>query len=349
MKGKRITALLLSMLLALQIPAAVLAAPIPKNKIRSELTNEWIDRSLKNQRPVAVLVDNESIALDQFGINQADIVYELMNSTKNNRITRLMAIQKDWAGIRQLGNIRSARPSNFVLAAEYNAIVLHDGGPIYIQEYLDRPYTDHLSAGFARFPNGKASEFTEYITAKSYTNPSTGRTYAGLLDRIAKENIGTSYNEYYSGPVFTFSDAEVDLSGYSDAQPAAEAALPFPHNNTLLTYNQETGTYDYSEYGKQVVDGLDKSVTTYKNVIIQNCDYSYLDDGYMLYDLVNGTVHNGYYLTDGTAVPITWEKTKESLPTVYRNAETGEEITLNTGRTYIAMVPSDVWDSLEIR
>jgi len=27
---------------------------------RSELTNEWIDESLKDQRPIAVMVDNES-------------------------------------------------------------------------------------------------------------------------------------------------------------------------------------------------------------------------------------------------------------------------------------------------
>ena len=41
---------------------------------RSELTNEWIDEALQNQRPVAVLVDNEKTALDHYGLTQADIV-----------------------------------------------------------------------------------------------------------------------------------------------------------------------------------------------------------------------------------------------------------------------------------
>ena len=50
---------------------------------RSELTNEWIDESLKNQRPIAAMVDNEKTALPHFGLSDADVVYEMMNSTKN--------------------------------------------------------------------------------------------------------------------------------------------------------------------------------------------------------------------------------------------------------------------------
>ena len=36
---------------------------IPEGMYRSELTNEWIDESLKNQRPIAAMVDNEKTAL----------------------------------------------------------------------------------------------------------------------------------------------------------------------------------------------------------------------------------------------------------------------------------------------
>lgn len=38
---------------------------------RSELTNEWIDESLQNQRPVAIMVDNEKTALPHYGLNDA--------------------------------------------------------------------------------------------------------------------------------------------------------------------------------------------------------------------------------------------------------------------------------------
>ena len=92
---------------------------------RSELTNEWIDESLKDQRPIAVMVDNEKTALPHFGVADADVVYEIMNSTLNDRITRFMVVVKDWDKIEQLGSIRSARPTNFMLAAEWNAVLCH--------------------------------------------------------------------------------------------------------------------------------------------------------------------------------------------------------------------------------
>ena len=177
------------------------------NMYRSELTNEWIDISLKNQRPVAIMVDNEKAALPHYGLTEADVVYEMMNSTANGRITRLMAIVKDWGKITRFGNIRSTRPTNFMLAAEWNAILVHDGGPFYINDWAAKPYSNNLSAGFKRINNGKKREYTEYVT--------TGE----LDNRIKAAGYSKDYNAYYSGPHFTFSDIEYDLSIYQEAMP----------------------------------------------------------------------------------------------------------------------------------
>ena len=137
---------------------------IPENSYRSELTNEWISLDIENQRPVAIMVDNEKTALDHYGLTQADIVYEMMNSTANGEVTRLMCIVKDWGSITRFGSIRSVRPTHFVTAPEYNAIIIHDGGPFYIDAFLGNPWVDNLSGGFARIENGKPREFTEYVT-----------------------------------------------------------------------------------------------------------------------------------------------------------------------------------------
>ena len=104
--------------------------------VRSELTNELIPASIQNQRPIAVMVDNEKTALPHYGVNKGDVVYEMMNSTANGRITRLMVLVKDWGNLTQFGSIRSTRPTNVMLAYEYNAILVHDGGPFYINDYL---------------------------------------------------------------------------------------------------------------------------------------------------------------------------------------------------------------------
>lgn len=66
----------------------------PEHSYRSELTNEWIDEDLKDQRPIAVMVDNEKTALPHYGLTEADVVYEIMNSTLNDRITRFYGTGK---------------------------------------------------------------------------------------------------------------------------------------------------------------------------------------------------------------------------------------------------------------
>ena len=122
----------------------------PEGMYFSELTGEPIPLEMKDQRPVAVQVDNETTAYDHFGIAECDVVYEVMNSQKNGYITRLMCVRKDWQNIQQMGSIRSARTTNVWLAAEWNAVLVHDGGPHYLNKWVEQDYCDHLSGGFAR-------------------------------------------------------------------------------------------------------------------------------------------------------------------------------------------------------
>lgn len=316
---------------------------------RSELTNEWIDESLKDQRPIAVMVDNETTALPHFGVNSADIVYEMMNSTMNGRITRLMCVMKDYSHITQLGSVRSTRPTNVMVAAEYNAILCHDGGPFYIDAYMAKDYIQNLSGGFARFSNGKSAEFTEYITSENYKNPTTGKSYDGLLKRIKDSGYSTTYTSTYPGEHFQFSDEELDLSTMTNAKAATAVDLPFPHNSSKLKYNDGTQTYDYYEYGKEHVDAGDgNAVTTFKNAIIYSCDFLQYDEhGYLCYYIVGQG--EGYYLTNGQAIPITWSKGSEGGLTEFKVKATGEALTMNTGKTYIAIVPEDSWSDLTIK
>lgn len=314
---------------------------------RSELTNEWIDEALKDQRPIAAMVDNERTALNHFGVNSCDIVYEMMNSTANDRITRLMCVAKDYENIETLGSIRSTRPTNFMIAAEYNAILIHDGGPFYNDEYYAKDYTNNLSGGFARIPNGKSLEFTEYVTPQEYTN-SKGKTFDGLLKRIEDAGYSRTYTDLYEGPHFAFSNTEFNLSETQETTPAKNIELPFYHNSSQLKYNDSTQKYEYYEYGNPHVDELTGETTSFKNLIIYGVSFAQLDEnGYLIYNVI-GSGDHGYYMTNGEAVPIMWIKEGETGLTKYYNTKTGEEITLNTGKTYIAIVPDDTWEEVVI-
>jgi hypothetical protein len=328
----------------------------PEGKYRSELTNEWIDEELKDQRPIAVMVDNESTALPHFGLTQADIVYEMMNSTANGRVTRLMPIVKDWAQIEQFGSIRSARPTNFMVAAEYNAILIHDGGPFYINDYVAKNYTNNLSGGFARFSNGKASEFTEYVTYEEYYNPDKQASFPGLGDRIDQAGYSTDYNSFYRGVHFNFSDDPIDLGSQGSVVGTAKNVTnidlggAFTHNNSQLKYNESTGTYDYYEYGKQHLDaGNNDAPLTFENVILQKCTFTQLDsEGYLIYNVLQSTPEDGYLIQDGKMVEIQWVKTGEEYPTVYTYKQSGVQVLLNTGKTYIGIIPADSWNKITL-
>jgi len=313
---------------------------VPEGMYRSELTNLPISEELKDQRPIAAMVDNESLALPHFGTAEADIVYELMNSTLNGRITRFMVVVKDWGSIEQLGSIRSARPTNFMLAAEYNAVLCHDGGPFYIDDYIKKDYCAHFSGLFSRVNNGKSTEYTEYIMP-------------GDLDKaFANSDYSTNYDSYYPGEHFTFANPSTPVvldevySGYT--YDATKIDLPFSHNGSELNYNAETGTYDYTEYGDLHLDGEDDEVLTFTNVIVQKCSFSQLDDnGYMVFNVL-ASDQPGYYITGGKAIDITWTKLSDTDVTKYYDA-TGAQISINTGKTYICLVPDDNWSDLVIK
>ena len=324
----------------IQAESAAAEAQPPEGMYFSELTGEPISTDLKEQRPVAVMVDNEKIAYPHYGIAEGDVVYEIMNSTKNGRITRLMVLVKDWGKIQQMGSIRSVRPTNIILASEWNAVLCHDGGPRYVNEYFAKDYgREHFSGTFSRIKNGKPREFTEYVCAgdldKNFQSTGYSRTYNEFRPERDSHFLFVEYN------------TENDLSGTPEAVQANTVVLPFSHTNSTLTYNTGTGTYDLSCYGSVHTDAEDGQAATFKNVILQCCGFSEYDDaGYMIYDVVQQN-KQGYYITDGRAVPITWSKDSETGITKYYD-QSGHEIEINRGKTYISLVPEDSWGSLSI-
>ena len=310
------------------------AAEVPEGMYLSELTGLPIDEDLLMQRPIAVMVDNEKTALEHYGIAEADIVYEMVNSTANNRITRLMCIYKDWDDIEMIGSIRSVRPTNILIAQEYEAVICHDGGPFYVDDYFSR-YDIHFSGGFTRVDNGKATEFTEYVVD------------GDLESKFASASFSSEYDEE---PESHFNFVEygttVNLIDWADGTFAALSVdLPFYHNSSRLVYNQETETYDYYEYGSIHTDAEDGEVLTFDNVLIQSCDiHVYDDNGYLIYNCI-GEYKEAYYLTKGEGIAILWSKTSESGVTHWYDGK-GNEIEINAGKTYIAIVPDDTWDEV---
>lgn len=327
MKVKYVLAAITGVVSACMLSTTALAAT-------NELTGLEVSDEIAGQRPVAIMVDNEKKALAHYGTAEADIVYEMMNSTANGRVTRLMCLYKDWANLQQTGSIRSTRTTNVVLTGEYNAVLVHDGGPVYVKSYLAKPYASNLSGSFSRIKNGKPTEYTEYVFGSE------------LVSRFEKAGYPTTYTASPERDThFLFNDADTDLASDMAANNVDMSSV-FVHNKSKLAYNEGTRTYDYYEYDMLHSDAEDGQPLTFKNVILQSASFKQLDkNGYLTYNVVGSG--DGYYITNGKAVPITWKKSSETGFTHYYGAD-GAEINVNRGKTYIGLLPSDSWEKLQI-
>ena len=80
--------------------------PPAEGMVRSFLSNKWIDETVANTRPIAVMFPTDKTAQPQYGISHADVLYECM---EEGGISRQMGIIQDWESLDKIGNIRSCR------------------------------------------------------------------------------------------------------------------------------------------------------------------------------------------------------------------------------------------------
>ena len=99
--------------------------------------------------------------------------------------------------------------------------------------------------------------------------------------------------------------------------------------------------------GEENIDLETGEQYTVKNIIVYRVNnYTIGGTNKGRQELENIGSGKGYYITDGYAVPITWEKTEHSEQTVYKY-ENGEEIKVNDGNTFIQICPTDAAISIK--
>ncbi len=119
-------------------------APIPSGV--NPLTGEsgYREEAI-GKRPVAVMVNNIRDALPQYGIAQADIIYEML---VEGGITRLMAVYADYGSMPNICSVRSCRYYYPIVALGMDAIYCHWGMDQTIaKDTLNRLRIDHLDGG----------------------------------------------------------------------------------------------------------------------------------------------------------------------------------------------------------
>jgi len=292
------------------------------------LCGEIIEEDRLYARPVAVMFDNHSAARPQAGLEQADIVYEIL---AEGNITRYMALFMHDEG-QKAGPVRSARRYYIDKSMEHDAIYMHAGGSPEAWDDIARlkiPSLDAMSLGRPVFWRENHRKMPHNI----YANLSEARKMA--------EKKG--YRNSTEVSVYSFNSEDTPVNG----QPVSNTKILYPPKYKV-SYNYSADDKVYYRYvmDKPHVDENDSQYHIYaKNIIIMKAVHKVVDSaGRRKIDLVGKG--EGIYISDGSYIPITWEKKDRESATKF-SLENGENLQLNPGKTWVQVVPLNALISLE--
>lgn len=314
---------------------------------RSPLTNEWIANGTENDRPIAVMINNIQAACPQTGISQAGIMYECV---VEGSLTRLMAIFEDYDNIKKIGPVRSCRDYYVYWALEWDSIYCHFGGPeLYVNSILEQDYVDNLDGTLldgGTDPN--ASVFFRTTDRKAPHNAylsGPGVNKGIEKSGFSKEHTSNYQKDHY---LFTSETAPIDLGSYPGSISAVHIEPGYLINKPYFEYNASDGLYYRWQYGDKHIDTDTGEQISFKNIILQNTYHETRDaKGYLAFQC-HDTTRDGYYITNGKAIHVTWEKTSDFGATRYYD-DSGSEIVLNTGKTFVCIIQDQNKDAVVIK
>jgi len=288
-----------------------------------------------NTRPVAVMINNMIKALPQWGISQADIIYEML---AEGRITRFLAIFQDHSKIEKLASIRSARPYYIDIAQSYGAVYIHFGGsvPAYdaIAKRKDLVSIDGIKGSwegtvFFRDPDRRKQMGLEHSV---YT---TGEYLDLAMEKLTNQGKDLAQSEHPSA--FKFGERWHDNSAVN-GEAANKVTVTFSSSHKpWFEYNAETEKYLRFQYGDPQMDGWMDTQLAVDNVLVLRMQLTDLGGELKLVDIGTTGKGEGFFFTKGKHVPITWEKETYNSEIKYYTLD-GEELVVSRGQTFVSVV-----------
>lgn len=308
--------------------------PIPEGMVVSYLTGEYVPEEIGRRRPVAVMINNAKAALPSDGISKASVFYE---APVEGALTRIMAVFEEYDDLEKIGSVRSCRDYFLDYAMGFDAIYVHFGQAVYALPYFDLPQINNI--------NGLYYDGQFFYRTNDRPSPHNAYT-SGEQIQQAIEVCGYSQTlrEDYEAQ-FTFAQVgdEVNLENGSSATLIKPGYM---FNAPWFEYNAEDGLYYRYQYEAPHVDQFFDTQIAVKNIIIQYTGWeNYDDNGYL--NLYAGNGGACKFITNGKVIDGTWERPSEWGPEKYYDSE-GNEITLNTGKTWVCVVLDSYADGVQI-
>ncbi|MBE5874402.1 MAG: DUF3048 domain-containing protein [Lachnospiraceae bacterium] len=305
---------------------------------RSRLTNEWVDEEVAYTRPIAVMIPNEKAAVPHYNLSKASILYE---ANVEGRMTRLLGIYEGWDSLDKIGNIRSLRLYYAFWALEWDAYIVHFGGPYFIDDLIAQPTTQNVNGNL-----GGADSLAFFRSDDREAPHNAYATGAGLFNAITKKNYSLAYRGLADDRHYQFTTkAEPNtLEQYGTAAKDAtyiDMSGCYPLTRCYFEYNEDDGQYYRFQHLSGSSDGPHMDAATgeqlkFKNILVQNTKHEEIIEGYLALQC-HDTTRDGWYFTNGKGIHVTWEKTSDFGATRYYD-DSGNEIVMNAGKTMVCIV-----------
>lgn len=312
------------------------AEPEEPSRIYNYLNGVTTTEEERDQRPVAIMINNIKNSLPQQGICEGDIYYEC---AAEGGITRIMMVVSDYENLPTVGSIRSSRDYFVDFLANHDAIYVHAGGSGQAYDKILTRGINNLDGVNMYLPTTFWRD--EWRWANMGYEHSMMTNGAEIVNGIEYKGYRTELDENQV-PLFNFYDENTDNKIVGS--PASHIHMQSTSIQTVdFVYNEETGEYLRYQYnGMAHVDGTTGEQLSVKNLLILFTDIS-LIPGDTAGRLSVGTVGSGqgYYITNGKRKVVNWsrEGKTSTMHIEYRN---GDELILNSGKTFICVVDNSV-------
>ena len=284
------------------------------------------------KRPVAVMVNNVEAAMPQYGVAEADIIFEI--PVEGDK-TRFMAMYGDYTQVPQVCSVRSCRAYFPAFSQGFDAFYVNWGIDDSMEDYLDALNMDQIegitnTGGLFgrdqdRLNSGYALEHTGYFDETR------------LVSYLESEGIRTDLAEDKKGAAFSFNGAEEQVK--PAGSDCTDVNIDFGSQTAQFVYDAENKVYLKKMNKNPQIDGKTGTQLAFTNVFILETDISVRDDiGHKDVNWEGGDSYIGYYVSNGGVQKIHWSKEPNNENSYLKfYDESGKELKINRGKSYIAV------------
>lgn len=320
----------LILVLGIAIGAYFLISPkeTPLKKVAEKITKPKKTLKILNldsdERPYAVMIDNNVGYTAHAGLQDAYLTYEII---VEGGLTRMMAIFKD-QDTELIGPVRSARHYFLDYALENDAVYGHYGWSNFAKNDISLLGVNNL--------NGITNAQSAYWRDRSVAAPHNVFTSIENLKEAAESKGYRTTSDDFKN--FEYSVDPISLEQKEGAMIANTISLRYSHYHTTgYTYDANRGVYLRSMDNQAHIDKVTHEQYYTKNIVIQKMSNHSIDN-HGRQDIDDVSSGDGYYITNGYAVPIKWSKSSRSAKTSYTYLD-GSTVKLNDGNTYVQIQP----------